>query len=105
MALSISIAVAKSVTLEHPFWIVLGTLSALRFDALGTGRTARQALIGTGAGVLVGAILILFFGPDPQLWWLVFPAVLFLAAYTPGTFSLAIGRRPSVWSSSCSSPS
>ena len=92
VALSISIAVAKSVTLEHPFWIVLGTLSALRFDALGTGRTARQALIGTGAGVLVGAILILLFGPDPQLWWLVFPAVLFLAAYTPGTFSLAIGQ-------------
>ncbi|MEZ5186923.1 MAG: FUSC family protein [Candidatus Nanopelagicales bacterium] len=92
VALSLSIAVAKSVTLEHPFWIVLGTLSALRFDALGTGRTARQALIGTVAGVVVSAGLIVLLGPDTWAWWFIFPGALFLAAYTPGTFSLAVGQ-------------
>lgn len=92
VALSVSIAVAKSLTVEHPFWIVLGTLSALRFDALGTGRTARQALVGTAAGVLVSVGLILVIGPDPRIWWVIFPVALFLAAYTPGTFSLAVGQ-------------
>jgi uncharacterized membrane protein YccC len=92
VALSLSIAVAKTVNLEHPFWIVLGTLSALRFDALGTGRTARQALVGTTAGVVIGAALIWVFGPDPAVWWAIFPVTLFFAAYTPGTFSLAVGQ-------------
>src|SRR5690606_40380138 len=62
VALSLSIAVAKSVSLQHPFWIVLGTLSALRFDALGTGRTAKQALIGTTAGVALSAVCIQIIG-------------------------------------------
>lgn len=92
VALSVSIAVAKSLTVEHPFWIVLGTLSALRFDALGTGRTARQALVGTAAGVLISAALILVIGANQQIWWVIFPVALFLAAYTPGTFSLAVGQ-------------
>jgi uncharacterized membrane protein YccC len=92
VALSLSIALAKSLTVEHPFWIVLGTLSALRFDALGTGRTARQALVGTASGVLISAGLILTFGQDARIWWVIFPFALFLAAYTPGTFSLAVGQ-------------
>lgn len=92
VALSLSIAVAKSVSLQHPFWIVLGTLSALRFDALGTGRTARQALVGTTAGVILSAACIEIFGDNTALWWVLFPIALFWAAFTPGTFSLAVGQ-------------
>ncbi len=92
VALSLSIAVAKTVSLQHPFWIVLGTLSALRFDALGTGRTARQALVGTTIGVLVSVIFIEVIGNNPPVWWILFPIALFWAAYTPGTLSLAIGQ-------------
>jgi len=92
VALSISIAVAKSVSLEHPFWIVLGTLSALRFDAMGTGRTARQALVGTTAGVVLSVVCILLIGDNTAIWWALFPLALFWAAYTPGTLSYAIGQ-------------
>ena len=92
VALSLSIALAKTVSLQHPFWIVLGTLSALRFDALGTGRTARQALVGTTIGVLVSVVCIEVIGNDPLVWWVLFPFALFWAAYTPGTLSFAIGQ-------------
>ncbi len=92
VALSLSIAVAKSVSLQHPFWIVLGTLSALRFDALGTGRTAKQALIGTTAGVALSAVCIQIIGGNEVIWWILFPIALFWAAYTPGTLSFAVGQ-------------
>jgi uncharacterized membrane protein YccC len=92
VALSLSVAVAKSVSLQHPFWIVLGTLSALRFDALGTGRTARQALAGTTAGVLLSALCIELVGDNTAVWWALFPLALFWAAYTPGTLSFAVGQ-------------
>ncbi len=92
VALSLSIAVAKSVSLQHPFWIVLGTLSALRFDALGTGRTAKQALIGTTMGVALSAVLIQIVGDNTAIWWVLFPIALFWAAYTPGTLSFAVGQ-------------
>lgn len=92
VALALSIAVAKSVSLQHPFWIVLGTLSALRFDALGTGRTAKQALIGTTAGVALSAVCIWLIGGNTAVWWALFPIALFWAAYTPGTLSFALGQ-------------
>ena len=92
VALAISVALAKSVTLEHPFWIVLGTLSALRFDALGTGRTAWQAILGTTAGVLVSAGLVYVLGAQSNAWWLVLPVALFAAGYTPNTVSFAVGQ-------------
>ena len=92
VALAISVAVAKSVSLEHPFWIVLGTLSALRFDALGTGRQAWQVLVGTTVGVAISAGVLTLVGDQPLVWWLLLPVVLFIAGYTPGTTSFAASQ-------------
>jgi hypothetical protein len=92
VALALSVALAKSVTLEHPFWIVLGTLSALRFDALGTGRTAWQAVLGTTAGVLFSAGVVFVVGGDSIVWWILLPLSLFAAAYTPSAISFAVGQ-------------
>ena len=92
IALSLSVLIAKNLGLQHSFWIVLGTLTALRFDALGTGRTAFQALAGTAAGVGVGAALIMAVGDNQAVWWALLPVVLLVTGYTPGTFSLAVGQ-------------
>lgn len=92
IALSVSVWLAKDLGLEHAFWIVLGTLTALRFDALGTGRTALQALGGTAAGVVIGAGLIEVVGADTTVWWILLPIALLIAGYTPGNFSLAAGQ-------------
>ena len=92
IALSISVWLAKDLGLDHAFWIVLGTLTALRFDALGTGRTAVQALAGTAAGVLIGAGLIEVVGDNTTVWWILLPIALLITGYTPGNFSLAAGQ-------------
>lgn len=92
VALAISVAVAKSVSLEHPFWIVLGTLSALRFDAMGTGRQAWQALVGTTVGVAISAVVLMVVGQDQLVWWALLPVSVFIAGYTPGTMSFAVGQ-------------
>jgi len=92
MALAISVGIAKHLGLGHEFWIVLGTLSALRFDALGTGRTVIEAFLGTAAGVLLALPLIAIVGDQATVWWMLLPVSLFVAAYTPGTFSLATGQ-------------
>jgi uncharacterized membrane protein YccC len=92
VALGLSVGIAKTLSLGHEFWIVLGTLTALRFDALGTGRTAIQALAGTTLGVVVAGALILVFAQESAVWWILLPPTLFLAAFTPGTFSLATGQ-------------
>ena len=92
LTLALSVMLAKSLGLEHGFWIVLGTLTALRFDASGTGRTALQMLAGTAAGVLLGAGLILAVGDNSTVWWVLLPVCLLIAAYTPGNFSLIAGQ-------------
>ena len=92
VALGLAVGVANSVSLQNGFWIVLGTLSALRFDALGTGRTALQALLGTTVGVLIAAGLIAVIGDQPGIWAALLPVVIFAAAYTPGTYSFWVGQ-------------
>lgn len=85
---------SSSVT-EHGFWVVLGTLTALRSDALGTARTAVVAIAGTTAGFLIGSGLILLLGitgHDQLILWILLPVVTFLAAYTPGAISLMVGQ-------------
>ena len=92
IALSISVALANALGLGHAFWIVLGTLSALRFDAMGTGRTAIQGLLGTTAGVLVGAAMIAVIGDNHWAWAAVLPIVVFIVGYTKGGYSVLVGQ-------------
>ncbi|MCH9719552.1 MAG: FUSC family protein [Actinomycetia bacterium] len=92
VALALSVGVANMLKPEHSFWVVLGTLVALRFDASGTGRTAWQALWGTAVGAAISAGLILLIGDNPTAWAILLPIGLFLAAFTPSTFSLGIGQ-------------
>ena len=40
---------------QHSFWVVLGTLSVLRSNALSTGQNVVRGLVGTAAGFVVGA--------------------------------------------------
>lgn len=78
---------------DHGFWVVLGTVSALRFDAMGTGRSALQAIAGTSIGFAMAVGLLLAFGPhDPLLYWTLMPLLAFFAAYAPGAISLAAGQ-------------
>ncbi|HEY2072141.1 MAG TPA: FUSC family protein, partial [Gaiellaceae bacterium] len=90
--LGLAVYIAESTGLQHGFWVVLGTLSVLRSNALGTGRTIVTALVGTAVGLLVGAGLITAIGTHEPVLWGVLPFAILLAAYAPRAISFAAGQ-------------
>ena len=90
--LAIAVFVAQRSGLQHSFWVVLGTLSVLRSNALGTGRSVLSALAGTAAGIVVGAAIILALGASDPVLWGVLPVAVLVAAYTPRVVSFAAGQ-------------
>ena len=77
---------------QHGFWVLLGVVSILRFDALGTRRSALQAIGGTVAGVLVATAVIYLAGQDSAILWLLLPPVAFFAAWSTAALSFAVGQ-------------
>ena len=59
VGLAIAVFIAQKSGLQHSFWVVLGTLSVLRSNALGTGRSVLSALAGTAVGIVIGAAILL----------------------------------------------
>jgi uncharacterized membrane protein YccC len=92
IALAAAVAVADVSSVQHGFWVVLGTLSVLRTNAASTGSTALRALAGTAIGFVIGGALLLAIGSDSTALWVVLPIAVFVAAYTPGTAPFAIGQ-------------
>jgi uncharacterized membrane protein YccC len=91
-ALTIAVYVAQRAGVQHAFWVVLGTLSVLRSNALATGSTILQAVAGTTAGILVGVGLVLAIGSNEPVLWAVLPLAVLLAAYAPRAVSFAAGQ-------------
>jgi hypothetical protein len=91
-ALAVAVLIAKVSTVQHGFWVVLGTLSVLRSNASATGASALQALLGTVIGFIVGGALLVAIGASSTALWVVLPAAIFVAGYTPGTAPFAIGQ-------------
>ena len=56
--LGLAVLVARLTGVQHSFWVVLGALSVLRSNALNTGQDAVRAMLGTVAGFIVGAALL-----------------------------------------------
>jgi len=92
LALAGAVAVADVSNVQHGFWVVLAALSVLRTNAMSTGSTAIRAVLGTTAGFVVGALLLLAIGTDTAALWAVLPVVVLVAAYAPGAFSFAVGQ-------------
>jgi uncharacterized membrane protein YccC len=92
VGLGIAVYIAQRTGLQHGFWVVLGTLSVLRSNALGTGRSIVGALAGTAVGLVVGALLVIGIGTHESVLWIVLPIAVFLAAYAPRAISFAAGQ-------------
>ena len=90
--LAISVYIAQRAGLQHGFWVVLGTLSVLRSNALGTGWSVLSALAGTAIGIVVGALLVIGIGTHEAVLWAVLPIAVLLAAYAPRAISFAAGQ-------------
>jgi uncharacterized membrane protein YccC len=92
IGLALAVGVARAFGLSHAFWVVLGTIQVLRSNALGTGRTAIQAVVGSAIGVLIGGLFAVVAGNHPLLMWIAFPIAVFGAAYAATTFSFLLSQ-------------
>lgn len=91
-ALAAAVALAEVLPVEHGFWIVLAALGVVRSSASSTYATAFQAIVGTVAGFVVAAIVVVTVGNSLPVLWVLFPVAVALAAYTPGTINFAVGQ-------------
>jgi uncharacterized membrane protein YccC len=92
LGVAVAVFVARSLEVHFAFWVVLGTLSALRSNVSATGRSALLALGGTALGVLIAVPFVGVTGGFPWLWWVVLPLLVFLAAYTPAAVNFVVGQ-------------
>jgi uncharacterized membrane protein YccC len=92
VGLAAAVFIAQRAGLQHGFWVVLGTLSVLRSNALGTGWSVISALAGTAVGIVVGALLVIGIGTHETVLWVVLPFAILLGAYAPRAISFAAGQ-------------
>jgi hypothetical protein len=90
--LGLAVLAARLTGVQHSFWVVLGALSVLRSNALNTGQDAVRAMLGTVAGFIVGAALLVGIGTNTTLLWLLLPLAVFLAGVAPAVISFASGQ-------------
>jgi uncharacterized membrane protein YccC len=90
--LALGVYIAQRTGLQHGFWVVLGTLSVLRSNALGTGQSVLSAVAGTAAGIVVGAGLVIAIGTHDGVLWVAMPVAILVAAYAPRAISFAVGQ-------------
>jgi uncharacterized membrane protein YccC len=91
-ALGIAVLIADLSGVSHSFWVVLGTLSVLRSNALSTGQDVVRALLGTAIGFVAGAAIVAAVGTDTTVLWILLPFVVLLAGLAPATVSFAAGQ-------------
>lgn len=91
-ALAAAVLVAEQTGVQHSFWVVFGTLSVLRSNALNTGQNALRAVLGTAVGFAIGAALIEVIGTNETVLWVLLPIAVFLAGVTPALVSFAAGQ-------------
>ena len=90
--LGLAVLAARLTGVQHSFWVVLGALSVLRSNALNTGQDAVRAMLGTVAGFIVGAALLVGIGTNTTLLWFLLPVAVFLAGVAPAVISFAGGQ-------------
>jgi uncharacterized membrane protein YccC len=92
VGLAIAVLIAHNLGLQRGFWVVLGTLQVLRSNALGTGRTAVEALAGTLVGVAIGGAFALLTGANPVVLAVSLPFAFFVAAYAATAVGFAASQ-------------
>ncbi|WP_225845739.1 FUSC family protein [Streptomyces sp. HPF1205] len=90
--LGLAVLIADLTSVQHSFWVVLGTLSVLRSNALNTGQNAVRALAGTVVGSVVGGALLQLIGHNDTVLWFLLPLAVLVAGIAPAAISFAAGQ-------------
>jgi uncharacterized membrane protein YccC len=92
IALAVAVLAANLTGVQHSFWVVLGTLTVLRSNAVSTGENAVRGFLGTLGGIVVGVGLVGAIGHHAAIAWILLPVVVLIAGVAPATFSFAVGQ-------------
>jgi hypothetical protein len=92
VGLALAVLVAELTGVQHSFWVVLGTLSVLRSNALSTGENVLRGLLGTAAGFFAGGLLVAAVGTNTTLLWILLPPAVLFAGLAPAAISFAAGQ-------------
>jgi hypothetical protein len=90
--LALAVTIVEVTAVEHGFWVVLGTLSVLRSNALGTGATALRAVGGTAVGFVVGSAIMIGVGAHAAALWALLPIAVLISGVAPSMISFAAGQ-------------
>src|SRR5229473_2885642 len=90
--LGLAVLVAQLTGVQHSFWVVLGTLSVLRSNALNTGQNIVRALLGTVAGFVIGAALLAVIGTSTTVLWFVLPPAILFNIIQPAGWRIGLLR-------------
>jgi hypothetical protein len=86
------VLVANLSGVQHSFWVVLGTLSVLRSNALNTGQNVVKGILGTVVGFAIGGALVAIIGSDTTVLWFLLPVAVLFAGFAPAAISFAAGQ-------------
>jgi hypothetical protein len=92
IGLGLAVLIANLTGVQHAFWVVLGTLSVLRSNALSTGQNVLRGLLGTVVGFAVGGALVELVGTNTTLLWVLLPPAVLFAGLAPAAISFAAGQ-------------
>jgi len=92
VALGLATYIATASGVEHAFWVVLGTMSVLRSNALSTGQNALRSVVGTSLGFLVGAAVLFVVGTQQWALWVLLPIAVLIAGVAPAAVSFLAGQ-------------
>jgi hypothetical protein len=92
IGLGLAVLIANGTGVQHAFWVVLGTLSVLRSNALSTGENVLRGLLGTIVGFVVGGVLVELVGTNTTLLWVLLPPAVLFAGLAPAAISFAAGQ-------------
>lgn len=92
VGLGIAVLLADLTSVQHSFWVLLGTLSVLRSNALNTGQNAMRAVLGTVLGSIIGAGLLQLIGHHGNVLWALLPVAILIAGIAPAAISFTAGQ-------------
>ncbi len=78
--------------MPHGFWVLLGTITALRSSAWDTRTSATRAVAGTAVGVAVASAVLWVVGESRPTVWALLPVAVFIAVLAAGSASLQAGQ-------------
>lgn len=91
VGLAIAVLVINITGVAHGFWVLIGVMSVLRYDAVGTRRFALLAVVGTVVGVVVASLIVLNVDSSRTLWILL-PLFVFMAAWSAVAINYPVGQ-------------